>query len=496
MINNILLLYMPTPRQTMLPFPPLGISVLAGYLRRKRINVHIDDLEMKYWEKDIIDTGPLKQLARRLPLKYNNPKIIFFNKKIIRNYLENNINNNKLIKIFNEWDACLNVNVDEYKYVGFSIMEKNHLTASMCFAKYLQEKYKVEIILGGSFITKPMNLLLQRYPFINYLIVGEGEIPLFRLLSGEKKELIKNLIFRGEKQSVTNKIISQYAESMEPDFEGLPFDLYRRYKTLLIPYEMSKGCRNRCSFCTTRRKKLYFKDIGTIIDEISRIKEKYKTTYFLFFDNAINIDKSFSIDLCRQFIRSRLNIAWSAYYIPESSDKSYFKLLSDAGCIQLRWGVETLAKEALKEMGKYIDKDEISQALKNSHSAGVWNHLIFMIGHPGERMIDMLGFISFISKNKRYFKSAVISPFVMERVSLVGDAEKSYRDRYINGRVYDREMFGIKYVTFEDRHLRLKRKILETALKYNGIKFIGNFSRTKDDIEKDQFNYNSFLSFQ
>lgn len=474
---KVILLYMPTPQQELLPFPPLGIAVLAGHLRRKGLDVRIDDLEMKYWDREIISGGFFRALMRKLHLHCFSQKRIFFKSNKVTGYLDKGKYGKEMGAILAEWEKLIEVPLGECSYIGFSVMSREQLFTSLCFAKYLHARYDAKIILGGNFITRKMGVLLAKYGFLDYLIVGEGEIPLERLLTAQPREDIDNLIFRSGCAIKVNRIITQYAQSMEPDFDGLPFDLYRKNSSpLVIPYELSKGCRHECNFCVTRRKKLYFKDIEAAVGELVRIKEKYQTSHFIFVDNAINMDRDYSLRFCNRLIDKNINIAWSAYYISDNEDAQYFSLLRQAGCVQLRWGIETLGQRTLSEMNKKTCTAELSEALSKSSAAGLWNHLIFMIGHPGESAADIWKFARFIFENKNHIKSAAINVFALERVDILGDEDNYYQKYYNTRHVATRTLLGIRYKTYKDIYIRFKTAILallNAVLRLNGIRHIG-----------------------
>lgn len=486
---------MPTANQRMLPFPPLGISVLAASLKKAGFEVRIRDLEMMYWDRDLFRNRFLKKLARALPLKYNNPKKIFLDLRKVYDYLDSGRPDAAMEIILNEWEGCSNIDLSRFEYIGFSVMGMEQLSTSLCFAKFLKQRYGVKIIFGGSLISEKTSVLLEKYSFLDYFIVGEGEIPLSLLLRQEEEKDIPNLIFRKGGLVTVNKTAALYSENMEPDFEGLPFDLYRRNKVLLVPYETSKGCINKCNFCITRRKELRFKEVGKIIEDLRRIRDTYGTRCFLFVDNAINLSHDFSRDLCNELIKNKLDILWSAYCIPKKEDGDYFELLRKSGCVQLRWGIESFSGDVLREMNKRIEKREVSDLLSSSHSAGIWNHVIFIFGHPLEKMGDIFEVIHFISGHKKFIRSAVLARFELERLDIFSETGNYYQDNYPNGKCRQMEKFGIKYRIFEDRHLALKYGLLLRSFRFNGIRFIGNFNKMKGNFEENQFMFNVFNSY-
>jgi len=476
----------------MLPFPPLGIGVLAGCLRRLGIDVYMDDLQMRIWDSDIFKNKLLKWIIRKVPLRYNNTLRVFRDMDAINAYLHGGEGVPALDALMREWEKMVYTKLQRVDAVGFSIMDRIQLVPSVCFAKYIKERYKVTIIMGGSFFSSKMSVLLSRFPFLDYLILGEGERALCALMQGKAPEDISNLAFRKDDAVKINLAEAEYAKNMEPDFDGLPFDLYKKHRVLPLCFELTKGCRNNCAFCVTRKKTLYFKPVAKAIEELKHLMEKYNTKYFMFVDNAINIDKSYSLEFCQALIDSQLNIKWSAYYIPDDDDADYFKVLHSAGCIQLRYGVETFGETILEKMNKKIKYQTVCNVVQNAHAAGIWNHLIFMVGHPGEKMHDVYSLARFIVQYKRFFKSAVVSPFVLGKVDMFEETDDARVGHYSDGDFVEHDLWGIRYRELRNRLLPLKSHILYAALLLSGIKIRDNFNKSKDDLERRQFLYNAF----
>jgi len=479
MKDSILILYMPDAFQRMLPFPPLGMSSLAGYLKDNGIKVRIDDLEMKYWDTNILRFNALKGFMGSLPNRINNPKRVFKSQGKVKSYLYDNLDSPGMNRVLKDWEKLLGNEFMNFSYVGFSIMGFGQLSTSLCFAKYLKEKYGLKIILGGVFLTRRMVDLLKSFGFIDFIIIQEAETALKDLLSHKELSSIPNIIYRRDKKAVINNVENIYCDDSLPYMHDLPLGLYRREGILLIPYELSKGCRNKCFFCVTRRKRLHFKKIETVINHLTSIKDIYKTENFVFVDNGINVDKNFSIELCNAIINRNLVIRWSAYFIPEKVGSDYFELLHKAGCIQLRWGVETLSKTALQEMNKSNDPQTLSVLLNDSSRAGLLNHLIFMVGHPGERLVDLLALIRFIFNNRRYFCSASLKIFHIEPVDFFGENEYLSRDKQILSRINEKDYFGIKIKSYKDRLAVVKYYLIKLSLAIAGIKSLENCSVNK-----------------
>jgi hypothetical protein len=495
--TRTLLLYAPTADGRWLPFPPLGIAVLAGHLRRRGLEVELDDLEIRFLDQDRCDGWPAAPIVRRLAARHNNPLSPFGRRRLVQRHLEGAAGRGRrdvVDQLLDRCEALLDRELGRFTHLGLSVMSRHQLDTSLCLARRLKQRHGLKVILGGSFVTPAVAGLLERYPFVDYMIVGEGELPLERLLRGDAPEGIDNVIYRDRRgRAAASPVVQRYAEEMQPDFSGLPMDLYRRRgPPLVLPVEMSKGCRNRCAFCVTRRKPLLLKEPGVVVRELAEARARHGARCFLFVDNAFNLDREHSVAVCRAMIEARLEIRWSAYFIPELQDRAYFRLLRQAGCVQLRWGIEAPARGLLSRMNKSYDPDGVALALRRAAACGIWNHLLFMVGYPGERPADLLSTARYILQNRRAFRSALVCGLDIERVALAGNGGQQALARVHPGAVLEREVHGLPVYSLRWASRGPARRLLQLLLAGCGVGYRRNFSRYRDRIHRDQFIYEAF----
>ena len=168
--NNILILYLPAGRRRAHAYPPLGLAVLAGYLRRRGFETVIDDLEAKIEGNGFLPSARLWMNC--LSVSRNNREEIFLDREKVNAYLENNRHAASFEKIFSRWLKCLNRDVSGFNYVGFSVMSIDQLSAALCFSCFLKKKLRVKIVFGGSFFSSKTAAIMERYPFPDYIVLG------------------------------------------------------------------------------------------------------------------------------------------------------------------------------------------------------------------------------------------------------------------------------------------------------------------------------------
>jgi radical SAM superfamily enzyme YgiQ (UPF0313 family) len=65
-------------------------------------------------------------------------------------------------------------------------------------------------------------------------------------------------------------------------------------------------------------------------------------------------------------------------------DSEMLQLMGRAGCRWISWGIESADEEILRRVRKAIKPEQVHEALRWSHEAGIRNFGYFIIGLPGE----------------------------------------------------------------------------------------------------------------
>lgn len=420
------------------PVPPLGIAVLKSFLERHGYKVEIMDLAIQFQDDDY-------------KVQHNNEKNIdfttFYDHNRVKKYL-NGIRDDPYI------DTILDRLLQDITYrdvdlIGFSVIMMPQLLLTLALAKRIKEDTDIKIVLGGPSITLFGNEILKDFSFIDYGIIGDGEMPLLKLVQRlESNRLsereVPGLIYRMNNSIVINDIVCLDINDVPPpDFDGLPFDRYRRKvdgtSVLVLPYEMGKGCSHNCSFCNRLRLKCteskssekVIRSPKKIVSELRELSKKYNTKFFVFQDNSINRDINYLSFISNALIKTETDIMWDALARPTNFNKKLLNKILEAGCVKLRYGVESGSNKILKHMRKGFSVENVEKVLKNSHKAGIWNHLFFIAGYINENDHDISQTVDFMKRNWNYIDNAHIS---------------AYRLTINTPTFTNPEKFGIKYM--------------------------------------------------
>lgn len=345
-MKNILLIHPDYPWP--MKYPPMGIAYLASYLENRRgYTVRILDLAV-----ESVDAGGM-------------------------------------LKIIKDTDPLL---------VGISFMTCQATEAYGLAKKIKTFKPSLPIVAGGVHATA---LPLEAGEHFDHVIVGEGEEKLLNLAD----ELRKTGKTKGAKETPSDSGIKNNRRSGKrafiQDLDTLPFPAWHllkleKYKGLEkglspgMPFMIvlgSRGCPGRCTFCASHLvhgRKFRFRSPENILAELTRLKNAYNIDQFDFADDTMTISSSRIMKLCQLILKEKLDIRWACNARVNTVHSHMLKLMKQAGCIRVDFGVESGDEQILSHVKKNVTLAQIKTAHELARKAGLKTMSFFMIGLPGE----------------------------------------------------------------------------------------------------------------
>ncbi len=452
------LLFSYPPFKIMPSWLPYGPAVIVSFLRKHNCNVVLEDLYYKIQKNNA--------KYRLFPSKKINLWLLLYEDKLL-SYLEG-----KEAKVDSFAERITNIAFrDDFNLVGFSVITYMDFVFSLVLTKKIKTQKSIIVVLGGPFITKYKEDLFKRFSFlhrvnVDYMISGEGQIPMLRLIKylegADEINNVPGLIYKDKGLIKSNPYVYfPFNDVPVPDFSDLDLDFYRmsleegRDEILILPYQVTRGCIFNCTFCGGRRilsKSYETKSYEKIINDIKYMKNKYKSSHFLFRDDSINCSYDFLDGLCEKFIENKLDIKWITNGIrPDNLDRRILRKMKKAGCYIMNFGIESGSNRILKMMGKNFTIDETERVLKNSYREGLKNCVNIMVGYPYEKEDDIRMTVDFIRNNASYINKI---NFVARLQVQYGSALYEHPDRFgiklfDNACGYGYRM-GVRYYPFDE----------------------------------------------
>lgn len=266
-------------------------------------------------------------------------------------------------------------------------------------ARRIKEKYPECVIIFGGHHVAPGGGMLTECPYIDYLLHGEGEIILRRLLRSiiglEKAEEIPGISMRTENGILTNpQMISEECNFPSPYINGY-FDKILRENPdteFMALIETSRGCPNSCAYCdwSNMKSKIRKFPLERIYSEIEWLSKN--KIYGLG-----GADSNFGMFKRDEEITDKIVEAKKLHGFPVGFQTSYAKnstqivfnigqKLEKAGMNKgITLSFQSMNKEVLKNIGREnISVEYYSELMKLYNDAGISTYTELIMGLPGE----------------------------------------------------------------------------------------------------------------
>jgi radical SAM superfamily enzyme YgiQ (UPF0313 family) len=173
-----------------------------------------------------------------------------------------------------------------------------------------------------------------------------------------------------------------------PLHQMLPLDKYR-IPMLKGPYTFivtSRGCTAGCKYCIKHVSYQYsirVRSPENIMEELWMLNNLGIRNIHMYAD-LFTVNRDQVVGLCNLIIKEGLKIKWQCNSRVDYVDEEMLKLMGQAGCWMIAWGIESANEQILKKAAKGYRLEQAPRALKWAHEAGIQNAGYFIIGLPGE----------------------------------------------------------------------------------------------------------------
>lgn len=276
-------------------------------------------------------------------------------------------------------------------------------------------------VLGGPHATVVPQDVLERHPCFDYVVRGEGERTFHEFLSGASPADIHGLAYRDG-----SRVCMTQPRELIQDISSLPFparhlvnnSLYGQFDTLLPNHKRTftiitaRGCPNQCTFCASKTlwgTCVRFRTPENIIQELEVMQQ-------LGMEQLIVADDTFTLKFSRikpivDKIKS-MNIKWTCYARANNLTPDLVKMLKDAHCYYLCFGIESGNQGILDRMKKGIKLEQALSAIRMTKAVGMKVACSFIVGNLGETEATIKETVDFAKKlNPDYVQFNMLTPY-------------------------------------------------------------------------------------
>jgi len=283
---------------------------------------------------------------------------------------------------------------DPAPVIGLSCMA-NLLPFTILAMKALRDRYPDRtLVLGGVGSKSVENKILTRFPWIDVIARGESELTgpeLLRALGNGRGALsgVKGVSYRSDGAIRHNADRDRIGA-----LDSIPFPAW--YKIDLARYAgygmmTSRGCPYLCTFCSVApvwNLESYSRSPKNIVEEMKVLNDQAGVDLFLFQDEFFVSGKKQVVEFCQELGRSGLDVRWKAFGRVNLTDEEMMRAMADAGCLELRFGIESGSDSILKRIKKGFTAAETLELIPKAIDIFPRCDAFYVWGFPFETLED------------------------------------------------------------------------------------------------------------
>lgn len=359
--------------------PPLGLAYLASYIKEiNGVKVYIKDTAIDGYETEVSIDEKMIMLGE---------------------------SNEKITKYIAE------INPD---IIGVSVLFANLMDSVHNIANIVKKiNKKIIFTVGGNYISNIIHdyeLGINNIKYIindniDYFFIGESELNFVQFIKKIKNGLavddIPGLCKISEKIVINkNKSFLDVSNLKDPSWEYFNMEKYfsvglfhsaQSYSNRVLPVMSSRGCPEKCQFCTTPitwGSKVRWKNPKLLYEEIKKSVINYKIGEIQFQDDTITANLKNLYELCDYI--EEFKIPWCTpngikinYH--QNSQYEMFSKMKKSGCYQITFACESGSQRVLDEIiKKNIKVSTFKDNINKAKDAGLFVHSFWIVGFPGE----------------------------------------------------------------------------------------------------------------
>lgn len=300
---------------------------------------------------------------------------------------------------------------DNYDVIAFSIFEETMVSFNSIYTM-LKDKTNAHIVLGGHYATFTASEILKKYPRVNSISIGEGEMTILELVENLENSKWKEI--DGICYLEKDEVVYTPHRTLIEDLDSIPYpdrDVYfleNKNDSRSVTISASRGCYAQCSFCSIKSfyknlkgKKVRVRVPEKVVDEMEYVINRYGINTFFFADDnflsTCKIHKDWLEKFMNEIVERKLEISFDIDCRVDDIDKNIFNKLKKVGLRGVFLGIESFSQRVLNTFNKRVTVQDNINAIMLLHGLRITVWMGFI-------MFDMYTTLDEIRKNIEVLK--------------------------------------------------------------------------------------------
>jgi len=318
-----------------------------------------------------------------------------------------------------------------------------------------QAKNRPFFVIGGHGPSPEPEYFLRKTK-ADAVVIGEGEVTIVELLKAIEGKTaltdIKGIAFLkdGNFIQTPKRALNKNIDTLPfPAWDLFPIDHYALLREAHIENTercmlvlSGRGCTFKCNFCYRMDEGYRPRSALGIIEEIGILQKDYNISYIDFQDELFMSSEARTIELCSSFIRSGLKFKWFCNGRLNYAKPDVLRLMKEAGCVFINYGIESLDEKALRVMNKALTVKQITEGVENTLASGISPGFNIIFGNIGETADSLKRGVEFLLKYDDHAQLRTIRPvtpypgsplyYYAIKKGLLKDCRDFYENKHMN----------------------------------------------------------------
>jgi radical SAM superfamily enzyme YgiQ (UPF0313 family) len=387
-------------------------------------------------------------------------------------------------------------------FIGFSLWTSNLLSTLLAAHRLKRRARPPFIVAGGPQLTEsPASAALAlRSGLFDAVVQGEGEEPLRALYTAfceNGRRPVQGIAGTQYIDSRSGELVTASSPLLKmsalpvPSFDEMAVDEYQIDDDRSVPFQLSRGCTDKCTFCSEwvfwqRFRPGAPNDAATGVEEL---RSRYGATYIAFTDSLLNGSSNRLQAFAEELLNEGTKVRWGGF-MRADMDESLARLLHRAGCREVFVGVESFDDDTLAAMNKRRTEADNQHALRAFLKAGIFVVAGLIPGFPGDSRRAFLHSVDQIRVLQSEFPGRLrvntevfrVSPGLplFKNLEGVGLTPQKWAEDYLNIAPRYSDITANIYCSIEGSNQGMERI---------GRERIAFMIRTDDPVRTDKFDY-------
>ena len=122
---------------------------------------------------------------------------------------------------------------------------------------------------------------------------------------------------------------------------------------------------------------------------------KYGIQWFLLASDLFTANKKWVRSFCKLMLTKKIKVKWMCNSRVDTVDYDLLKIMKEAGCWMITFGIESGDQNILDSIGKHIKLNQIEEIINHCNQLKIISHGSFIFGLPGETKESIQNTITF-----------------------------------------------------------------------------------------------------